>query len=99
MELTLSIPDRIFTGPDGINRWLIRAAMNGLMLDEVRVKPAPWSAGGRSWLPAAELRLGGEADLRHPASALAQQYVSLPRMHRSGTPCARVSMYGPRTNR
>lgn len=34
---TISVPDRFFTGPDGQDRWLIRAAMAGLLPDTVRL--------------------------------------------------------------
>jgi asparagine synthase (glutamine-hydrolysing) len=37
MEFTLAIPDREFRGPDGYDRWIIRAAMKGLVPDEVRL--------------------------------------------------------------
>lgn len=37
MEFTLSIPDREFAGPDGYDRWIIRAAMKGIMPDDVRL--------------------------------------------------------------
>ena len=37
MEFALSIPDREFTGPDGEDRRVIRAAMQGIMPDEVRL--------------------------------------------------------------
>ena len=37
MEFALSIPDREYTGPDGTDRWMIRAAMQGLMPDDVRL--------------------------------------------------------------
>lgn len=37
MAYTLSIPDAIFDGPDGMDRHLMRAAMAGLLPDEVRL--------------------------------------------------------------
>jgi len=37
MAYTLSIPDAIFDGPDGVDRHLMRAAMAGLLSDEVRL--------------------------------------------------------------
>lgn len=37
MAYTLSIPDAIFDSPDGGDRWLMRAAMQGLLPDPVRL--------------------------------------------------------------
>ncbi len=37
LEFSLSVPDREYLGPDGHDRWLLRAAMEGLMPDEVRL--------------------------------------------------------------
>jgi asparagine synthase (glutamine-hydrolysing) len=37
MECTISIPDHEFMGPDGYDRWIMRAAMQGLMPDDVRL--------------------------------------------------------------
>jgi asparagine synthase (glutamine-hydrolysing) len=37
MEFTVSVPDREYAGPDEMERWLIRCAMQGLMPDEVRL--------------------------------------------------------------
>jgi asparagine synthase (glutamine-hydrolysing) len=37
MEFTLSIPDREFSGPDGFDRWIIRAAMKDIMPDGIRL--------------------------------------------------------------
>lgn len=37
MEFTISIPDREYTGPDGTDRWVLRAAMRGLMPEDVRL--------------------------------------------------------------
>jgi asparagine synthase (glutamine-hydrolysing) len=37
MAYTLSIPDPVFDGPDGVDRYLLRAAMAGLLPDEVRL--------------------------------------------------------------
>jgi asparagine synthase (glutamine-hydrolysing) len=34
---TISVPDHFFTGPEGQDRWLIRAAMAGLLPDTVRL--------------------------------------------------------------
>ncbi len=39
LELVLAVPDREFAGPNGIGRWLIRSAMQGIMPDEVRLSP------------------------------------------------------------
>jgi asparagine synthase (glutamine-hydrolysing) len=37
MVFALSIPDREYTGPDGTDRWVLRAAMKGLLPEEVRL--------------------------------------------------------------
>ncbi len=37
MAYTLSIPDPVFDGPDGVDRHLMRAAMTGLLPDDVRL--------------------------------------------------------------
>jgi asparagine synthase (glutamine-hydrolysing) len=37
MEFSIAIPDREFRGPDGMDRWMIRAAMQGLLPDDVRL--------------------------------------------------------------
>ncbi|NCC94829.1 MAG: asparagine synthase, partial [Opitutae bacterium] len=37
MAYTLAVPDPIFDSPDGANRWMMRAAMAGLLPDEVRL--------------------------------------------------------------
>jgi asparagine synthase (glutamine-hydrolysing) len=81
MELTLSIPDHIFAGPDGSDRWLIRTAMNGLMPDEVRLSRRRGrqaaDLGYRLLNSASEV----EAALAEiAASPLAPEYVSLPRI-------------------
>jgi asparagine synthase (glutamine-hydrolysing) len=82
MELTLAIPDSVFVGADGSGRWLIRAAMQDLVPDEVRLSR-------RRGRQAADLgyRLVHSADevegaLREiDASSLAQQYVSMERIN------------------
>ncbi|MCA9945064.1 MAG: asparagine synthetase B [Ardenticatenaceae bacterium] len=37
LDYTISIPDRFFRGPNGEDRWLIRAAMAGLLPEKVRL--------------------------------------------------------------
>jgi asparagine synthase (glutamine-hydrolysing) len=37
MEFAISIPDHEYTGAGGMDRWIIRAAMRGMMPDEVRL--------------------------------------------------------------
>jgi asparagine synthase (glutamine-hydrolysing) len=37
MAYTLSVPDPIFDSPDGADRWMMRASMQGLLPDEVRL--------------------------------------------------------------
>jgi asparagine synthase (glutamine-hydrolysing) len=81
MELTLSIPDHVFNGRDGSDRWLIRAAMQGLMPDEVRLSRRRGrqaaDLGNRLLDSAPEVEQAlGEIE----ASRLAREYLSLERI-------------------
>jgi asparagine synthase (glutamine-hydrolysing) len=81
VEFVIATPDREFVGPDGYNRWLIRAAMQGLLPDEVRLNR-------RHGLQAADIghRLVASAPEVEQAlteiegSELARQYLALQRM-------------------
>lgn len=77
---TLSVPDHFFTGPDGQDRWLIRAAMAGLLPDSVRLN----QKRGRQ---AADLgqrlcQISAEVDqaLDQVAQSEAARYLNLPNM-------------------
>jgi asparagine synthase (glutamine-hydrolysing) len=81
MEFAISIPDREYTGPDGMDRWIIRAAMRGLMPDEVRLNRRlgmqAADVGHRLLDSAAEVeRTLDEIE----ASELARMYLNLPRL-------------------
>jgi asparagine synthase (glutamine-hydrolysing) len=84
MEFALAIPDREFSGPEGYDRWIIRAAMQGIVPDEVRLNR-------RRGRQAADLgwRLLGSADEVEQAfrdlqaSSLAREHLSLERMRRA----------------
>jgi len=81
MEFVLAVPDREFTGQNGSDRWLIRAAMNGLMPDQVRLSARRGrqaaDLGFRLLRAAAEV----EAALDEiAASRLAREYLGVERM-------------------
>ncbi|MBN2148753.1 MAG: hypothetical protein JW726_15300 [Anaerolineales bacterium] len=81
LAFTLSVPDRVFIDPQtGLDRWLIRAAMQGLLPDEVRLNRARGRQAGdlvpRLRACAAEVELALEELAAGPAAA----YVDLPHM-------------------
>ena len=82
MEFALAIPDREYIGPDGTDRWVIRAAMQGLLPDEVRLNRRlglqAADVGRRMIDSAAEVEQAlDEID----ASELCRQYLAVPRLH------------------
>ena len=83
MEFAISIPDREFRSPDGISRWVLRAAMQGLLPDEVRLNRRlgmqAADVGDRLVASAAEV----ERTLDQlEASPLPGRYLDLARMRR-----------------
>ena len=81
LEFTLAIPDSEFTGPDGTDRWIMRAAMQGLLPDDVRLNRR--RGGQASDLAQRLLDSAPEVEstlTELGASDLAQQYLSLKRM-------------------
>ena len=84
LELTLSIPDHVFSGPDGSDRWLIRAAMQGLMPDEVRLS----ARRGRQAADLGNRLLDSASEVDQAlneieTSGLAREYISLERIRRT----------------
>ncbi len=84
MEFALSIPDDEFSGPEGYDRWPMRAAMEGLMPDEVRLNRRRGrqaaDVGARLVNSIPEV----DAALREiESSKLAPEYLSLPRMRQT----------------
>lgn len=81
LEFMLAIPDSEFTGPDGTDRWIMRAAMQGLLPDDVRLNPR--RGGQASDLAQRLLDSASEVEstlTELEGSDLAQQYLSLKRM-------------------
>lgn len=81
MEFALAIPDREFSGPDGYDRWIIRAAMQGIMPDEVRLnRRRGRQAGdlGQRLIDSGEEVEGALREIE--GSKLAPEYLSLDRM-------------------
>jgi asparagine synthase (glutamine-hydrolysing) len=81
MEYTLSIPDKEFRGPDGYDRWIIRAAMQGILPDEIRLNRRRGRQAGdlgqRLLASSAEV----EAALQElERSQLAREHLALTRM-------------------
>lgn len=77
---TIAVPDHLFAGPQGQDRWLIRAAMAGLLPDSVRLNP-------RRGRQAADLgqrlcQVSTEVDqmLDQVAQSEATNYLDLPNM-------------------
>jgi asparagine synthase (glutamine-hydrolysing) len=83
MEFALSIPDREYRGPDGTDRWILRAAMKDMLPEVVRLNRRlgmqAADVGHRLLASAAEVdRTLQELEL----SAMAQSYLDLARMRR-----------------
>lgn len=81
MEFAIAVPDRQYAGPGDFERWLIRAAMEGIMPDEVRLNrrrgQQAADIGQRLLRTAAEVEAAlGEIE----RSRLAAEHVSLPHM-------------------
>jgi len=76
VEFSFTIPDRHFRGPDGIDRWVLRRAMAGLLPDEVRLN----RRRGRQAADIVErLRRSGdevEAALAEVAGGVSEEWVS-----------------------
>lgn len=83
MAYTLAIPDAVFDAEDGMDRWLIRQAMTGLLPDAVRlnVRRGRQSAdlAGRLLASAAEV----EAALAAVEMSPANDYLEVARMRRA----------------
>ena len=81
MEFALAIPDREFSGPDGYDRWIIRAAMQGIMPDEVRLNRRRGRQAGDLGQRLVDSAAEVEGALREiERSKLAPEYLSLDRM-------------------
>ena len=81
LEFVMAVPDGEYVGPDGYNRWLIRAAMEGILPDDVRLnRKHGFQAADlchRLIASAGEVeRALGELE----GSPLARQYLNLQRM-------------------
>ncbi|MCB0117196.1 MAG: hypothetical protein KDD84_24020 [Caldilineaceae bacterium] len=83
MAYTISVPDPIFDSPDGADRWMMRAAMNGLLPDEVRLN----RLRGRQSADLATRLLASagevEAALAAVDAAPANAYVDVIKMHQA----------------
>ena len=83
LEWTLGVPDSVFDGPDGADRWLIREAMEGLLPDPVRLcrRRGRQAAdlAGRLMASAAEV----EAALAEVDAAPANRYLEVEKLRRA----------------
>ncbi len=81
MEFAISVPDRQYAGPGDVERWLIRAAMEGIMPDEVRLNRRRGQQGadiGQRLLHTAQEVEEALSEIER--SPLAVEHVSVPRM-------------------
>lgn len=80
IEVTWAIPDALFRGPDGTDRWMLRTAMTGLLPEEVRVNRTRGRQSGD--LVERLRRSAHEVDdaFAEVAGGPAEEYLSLARM-------------------
>jgi asparagine synthase (glutamine-hydrolysing) len=83
MAYTLSIPDEVFDSPNGGDRWIMRAAMDGLLPDEVRLNPLR----GRQSADLAERLLAGRDEMEQALASVdhspANLYLNVAKMRQS----------------
>lgn len=77
---TLSVPDHFFTGPDGQDRWLIRAAMGGLLPDSVRLNTRRGRQAADLGQRLCQIRAEVDQVLDQLAQSEATRYLNLPNM-------------------